>query len=62
MNVLAWLGVGIAALVLAVWFLPTVIGMLLYPLSRALVYVWTSIVIIVWGLLGGIYLTVEAVR
>lgn len=61
MNVFAWMGVGIGAMVLIIWFLLTINGMLTSPVGRSFLIGWSLIGIATWGVLSGIYLIAESV-
>lgn len=64
MNVVAWTGVGIAAVVLVFgFFISGITGLLTTSVGRALLGAWVLLGTVTWGLVGAVYLIVmEAVR
>lgn len=61
METFAWIGIGIAALLLALWLIGGITGLVVNPVGRALILAWTLIGIAAWAALGGIYLIAQAV-
>jgi hypothetical protein len=60
-NILAWIGVGIGAMLVLGWLLVGIGGMLSSPIGRSILVCWTILGIAVWGVIGGIYLIAEAI-
>lgn len=59
METIAWIGVGAAGLIFAVWFLGSAIGMLRSPIGRAIVLWWAVLAVTAWGVLSAVYLAVR---
>lgn len=62
MEAFAWTGVGIVALLLAAYFLFGIVGLLRDPLGRWFLFGWTLIGVAAWGVVGALYLLVQAVQ
>lgn len=59
MNAFAWTGIGIAAVALVAWFTATIQGLLNSPVVRWFLIGWSLVGLIVWGVLGALYLIVR---
>lgn len=58
-DIFAWTGVGILALLLALWGIVWLVGLLSDPVGRAVMLAMALVAATVWGVLGGIYLIME---
>lgn len=61
MEAFAWTGVGVAALLITAWTASWITGLLSSPIGRWILTIWALITLVVWGVLGGIYLIIQAV-
>jgi hypothetical protein len=61
MEIIAWIGVGILGLLIAIILVIWTVGMLKEPLGRAILLGLSLTALVVWGVLGGIYLVTKAV-
>lgn len=61
MNTLAWTGVGFLGLLIAIWLGVWLVTMLRSSLGRGILLWLSLLVVIAWGVLGGIYLIAKAV-
>jgi hypothetical protein len=59
MEIVAWTGVGILALLIVIVAAIWINGILSDPIGRTLAAGLTIMAIAVWGVIGGIYLIVE---
>jgi hypothetical protein len=61
METLAWIGVGVLGLLFAIYAVIWLVGMLSDPIGRAFMTGLALLAIVVWGVLGGLYLIAKAV-
>jgi hypothetical protein len=61
MEIIAWIGVGILGLLVAIILVIWTVGMLKELLGRAILLGLSLTALVVWGVLGGIYLVTKAV-
>lgn len=56
METFAWIGVGLLALLVIIYFSAGLIGMFKDPIGRAIIIGLSILAVIAWGITGGIYL------
>jgi hypothetical protein len=60
MEIFAWTGVAIGALLVIIYAVIWLVGMLSNPIGRYILIGWTLTAAIAWAVLGGIYLVSKA--